>query len=169
MFIPRTLGNDRSNLTFAYFSKGLKLNHQQPIAYLGESTIRTFPGDLQPSVLGVIISYNPSLGGLKPSFFMVLGSKGCYMGKSGPLKIDVGSVCPLVMSRVSSLFFREISQVIMANPEQCKCMVNLRDFPKKIVHCLGWLHPQSLTWNLKMMVSNRNLLFQGVKFQVNHV
>ena len=26
-----------------------------------------------------------------------------------------------------------------------------------------------VTWNLKMMVSNRNLLFQGADFQVNHV
>ena len=28
-----------------------------------------------------------------------------YMGKSGPLKIDYGSVCPLVMFRVSPNFF----------------------------------------------------------------
>ena len=27
------------------------------------------------------------------------------------------------------------------------------------------LHPQSLTWNLKMMVSKRNLLFQGLIFR----
>ena len=32
-------------------------------------------GNPQPSFLGVI-SYNPYIGGLKPSFFMVLGSKG---------------------------------------------------------------------------------------------
>ena len=31
------------------------------------------------------------------------------------------------------------------------------------------IHPRSLTWNLKMMVSNRNLLFQGLifRFHVN--
>ena len=28
-----------------------------------------------------------------------------------------------------------------------------------------YIHPQSLTWNLKMMVSNRNLLFQGLTFR----
>ena len=27
------------------------------------------------------------------------------------------------------------------------------------------LHPQKLTWNLEMMVSNRNLLFQGSIFR----
>ena len=32
------------------------------------------------------------------------------------------------------------------------------------------LHPQRLTWNLKIMFSFlRNLLFQGLHFQVNHV
>ena len=33
------------------------------------------------------------------------------------------------------------------------------------------LHPQSLTWNLKMMVSKRNLLFQELifRFHLNHV
>ena len=29
----------------------------------------------------------------------------------------------------------------------------------------GVIHPQSLTWNLKMMVSKRNLLFQGLIFR----
>ena len=29
----------------------------------------------------------------------------------------------------------------------------------------SYLHPQMLTWNLKMMVSKRNLLFQGVIFR----
>ena len=28
---------------------------------------------------------------------------------------------------------------------------------------ISMIHPQSLTWNLKMMVSKRNLLFQGLK------
>ena len=35
--------------------------------------------------------YNPYIGGLKPSFFMVLGSKGsCYPRENGhiPVKID---------------------------------------------------------------------------------
>jgi len=27
------------------------------------------------------------------------------------------------------------------------------------------VHPRNLTWNLKMMVSNRNLLFQGLIFR----
>ena len=35
----------------------------------------TLHGNPQPSFLGVI-TYNPYIGGLKPSFFMVLGSKG---------------------------------------------------------------------------------------------
>ena len=30
---------------------------------------------------------------------------------------------------------------------------------------IGWVHPQKLTWNLEMMVSNRNLLFQGSIFR----
>ena len=37
---------------------------------------------------------------------------------------------------------------------------------------LGWLniiHPQKLTWNLEMMVSNRNLLFQGAPIFRFHV
>jgi len=28
----------------------------------------------------------------------------------------------------------------------------------------GYIHPRNLTWNLKMMVSKRNLLFQGLLF-----
>ena len=32
-------------------------------------------------------------------------------------------------------------------------------------HGTLFLHPQSLTWNLKMMVSKRNLLFQGLIFR----
>ena len=30
---------------------------------------------------------------------------------------------------------------------------------------LTWIHPQKLTWNLKLMVSNRDLLFQGSVFR----
>ena len=32
-----------------------------------------------------------------------------------------------------------------------------------------WIHPQKLTWNLEMMVSNRNLLFQGAPIFRFHV
>ena len=39
--------------------------------------IYLYHGNPQPSFLGVI-SYNPNFGGSKPSFFMVLGSKGIY-------------------------------------------------------------------------------------------
>ena len=41
----------------------------------GMNMIHIHHGNPQPSFLGVI-SYNPYIGGLKPSFFMVLGSKG---------------------------------------------------------------------------------------------
>ena len=40
-----------------------------------------------------------------------------YMGKSGPLKIDYGSVCPLVVITSGlSNFFRLSSQVIDGKP-----------------------------------------------------
>ncbi len=34
---------------------------------------------------------------------------------------------------------------------------------------LGYIHPQKLTWNLEMMVSNRNHLFQGSIFRFHVV
>ena len=38
-------------------------------------------------------------------------------------------------------------------------------FPGGVFHDVFCLHPQKLTWNLEMMVSNRNLLFQGSIFR----
>ena len=31
--------------------------------------------------------------------------------------------------------------------KQCKCMVNLRDFPGIMLHCLGWCHVMTLVWS----------------------
>ena len=52
------------------------LDRKEPCGCLGYTTHH---GNPQPSFLGVI-SYKPYIGGLKPSFFMVLGSKGSYIG-----------------------------------------------------------------------------------------
>ena len=38
-------------------------------------------------------------------------------------------------------------------------------FSSQISISFGTIHPWSLTWNLKMMVSNRDLLFQGLNFK----
>ncbi len=39
------------------------------------------------------------------------------------------------------------------------------DSKTSVSHFLELVHPQKLTWNLEMMVSNRNLLFQGSIFR----
>ena len=43
------------------------------------------------------------------------------------------------------------------------CMSDFQSLGMKIDETS--LHPRKLTWNLKMMVSNRNLLFQGLIFR----
>ena len=46
--------------------------------------------------------------------------------------------------------------------------MELLDLVNVAWHKTGWwfqIHPQKLTWNLEMMVSNRNLIFQGSIFR----
>ena len=60
---------------------------------------------------------------------------------------------------------REVSRRISGMLCQgCRC---IKRIPWHVVQRRknNWLHPQSLTWNLKMMVSKRNLLFQGLIFR----
>ena len=49
--------------------------------------------------------------------------------------------------------------------ENCLNRTYLHDFGASRCECFQGIRPQSLTWNLKMMVSKRKLLLQGLIFR----
>ena len=62
-----------------------------------------------------------------------------------------------------SVFHRQSNSVLLGAME--RRMPNLSPDEQKTHRWIVWVLPRNLTWNLKMMVSKRNLHFQGLLFR----